>query len=98
MNLKLTLTLTLVFALMPLLAIQHGFRPGLDSGGAWTRGWQEQGEAMPDGLGLRYDCIVTGADLLRRAAPPVVGESANPSWTPPSTGLTSRGKLACSDS
>lgn len=98
MNLRLTLTLTLAFALMPLLAIQHGFRPDLDSGGAWMSGWQEQGEAAPRGIGLRYDCITTGADLLRRAAPPVVGESANPSWTPPSTGLTSGGKLACSDS
>jgi hypothetical protein len=97
MNLRLTLTLTLAFALMPLLAIQHGFRADLDSGGAWS-GWQEQGEATPRGIGLRYDCITTGADLLRRAAPPVVGESANPSWTPPSTGLTSGGKFACSDS
>src|SRR5262249_9723818 len=98
MNLKLTLTLSLVFTLMPVLSIQHGVRPELESCGAWTRGWQEQGEAMPRGIGLRYDCITTGADLLRRAAPPVVGESANPSWSPPSTGLTSGGKLACSDS
>src|SRR5215475_12259579 len=98
MNLRLTLTLALAFALMPLIATQHGFRADLGSGGAWMGGWQEQGEVMPPEIGLRYDCITTGADLLRRAAPPVVGESANPSWTPPSTGLTSGGKLACSDS
>jgi hypothetical protein len=94
MNLKLTLTLTLALALAPLLAIHHGFRPA-PSG--WTSGWQDQGEAVPSSQGLRFDCVATGADLLRRAAP-AIGENPNPSWTPPTVGLTAGGKLACLDS
>jgi hypothetical protein len=94
MNLKLTLTLTLALALTPLLAIHLGFRPDMDAVSGWTSGWQEQGEAVPSMEGLRFDCVATGADLLRRAAPAIT-ENPNPSWTPPSVGLTAGGKLAC---
>ena len=95
MNLKLTLTLTLALALVPLLAVQHGFRPDVGASG-WTTGWQDQGEAIPSGQGLRFDCVATGADLLRRAAP-ALGDNPNPSWAPPTVGLTTGGKLACLD-
>jgi hypothetical protein len=94
MNLKLTLTLTLALALAPLLAVHHGFRPDLRA----PSGWQDQGEAVPSAQGLRFDCVATGADLLRRAAPAVIGETPNPSWTPPQVGLNSAGKLVCLDS
>ncbi|HTS54931.1 MAG TPA: hypothetical protein VMH26_16795 [Burkholderiales bacterium] len=94
MNLKLTLTLTLALAIVPLLAVREGFRPDLGAAGSWTHGWQEQGEAVPGAQGLRFDCVATGADLLRRAAP-AIAENPNPSWTPPTVGLTAKGKLAC---
>jgi len=78
MNMKLLLPLIAALALTPLFARQHGFSPNLSVGNVYTSDWQvgTHGEGYEQGGG--FECVAGGADLVRRAAPPLIGASVRP--------------------
>ena len=98
MNMKLMLPLIAALALTPLLATHHGFGPNMGVGSGYATGSQlgAQGDATEQGV--RFDCVAAGADLLRRAAPPVIGGSAKSLWPHRSIGLAPRDQLVCVNS
>jgi len=94
MNLRLILPLVALFALTPLVANQHGFGRILGAGGYMSNGLLgEQGSVAERQVDLQ--CVAAGADVLRRAAPPVVGGTVQASWPHRSIGLTSGEPLDC---
>jgi hypothetical protein len=73
MNMRLLLPLIAALAFTPLVATHHGFGPNLRVGSALTS-WPSHATEQ----GIRFECVAAGADLVRRAAPPVIGGTARP--------------------
>src|SRR4249920_3333029 len=94
MNTRLMLTIIAALVLVPMLATQHGFRANLGVGSRYTSAWQlgTQGDANEESV--RFECIATGADLLRRAAPAINGTARSP-WAQRSIGLVPAEQLVC---
>ncbi len=98
MNMRLLLPLIAALAFTPLLATHPGFGPNLRVGSGYASGWQLGAQGNATEQGVHFECVAAGADLLRRAAPPVIGGTAKPSWPHRSIGLAPRDQLVCVDS
>jgi hypothetical protein len=96
MNVKLMLPLIAALALTPLLVSRHGvgFHPVVGSG--YTSDWQMDAQAVVTEQAGRFECA--GADLLRRAAPPVIGRTAKAPWLQSAMGLAPRNPVLCINS
>ena len=92
MNMRLLLPLIAALAFTPLLATHHGLSPTLRAGSGYTSDWQPGAHSDATEQGIRFDCVATGADLVRRAAPPVIGGAARPIG---SIGLKPRDPVVC---
>jgi len=95
MNVRLMLATIAVVAFAPMLATHSGFRPNLGVGSGYTSGWQvgAPGDSMEQSA--RFECIAAGADLLRRAAPPINGGTATSPWAHRSIGFVPREQPVC---
>ncbi len=102
MNMRLLLPLIAALAFTPLLATHHGFGPNLRVGSGYASDWLlgAQGGAQGNATeqSVHFECVAAGADLLRRAAPPVIGGTAKSPWPHRSIGLAPRDQLVCVDS
>jgi hypothetical protein len=94
MNMRLMLATIAVLAFAPILVIHSGLRPNLGVGSGYTSGWQIGAQGDPSEESMHFECTAAGADLLRRAAPPINGTARSP-WAQRSIGLVPGEQLAC---
>lgn len=95
---KLMLATIAVLAFAPMLATHSGFRPSLGVGSGYTSGWQGEAQGNASEQSARFECVAAGADLLRRAAPAVIGGTAKSPWPHRSIGLATGDQLVCLNS
>jgi hypothetical protein len=97
MNVKLMLTVIAALAFAPLVATHHGLHvnPGVGSG--YTRAWRASAQGDASEQRARFECTAAGADLLRRAAPPLNGRTPELYWARRAIDLAPSGQLVCLD-
>ena len=97
MNMRLMVTVIAALAFAPLVATHHGLRVHSGTGSGYTSGWQviEPGDASE--RSGRLECAVTGADLLRRATPPINGGTPEPNVARRAIKLAPSSQLVCLD-
>ena len=94
MNMRMMFATIAVLVFAPMLAIHTGVRPNLGAGSGYTSGWQVGAQVDATEESMQLECIASGADLLRRAAPAIKGIARSP-WAERSTGLAFAEQLAC---
>jgi hypothetical protein len=94
MNMRLIFPVLVALALVPMLATHRDFGPSLGVGSGYTSDWHASTQdASGEPIGS-FECISAGADLLRRAAPPIHG-AARSSWAHRPIGLMPGERPAC---
>jgi len=63
MNLRLIFPVVVALALVPMLATQRDFRPGLGVGSGYTSGWHAGAQGDSGDQSGRFECIAAGAAL-----------------------------------
>ena len=97
MNMRLMVTVIAALAFAPLVATHHGLRVHPDIGSGYTSGWQVTGPGDAAEQSVRSECAVTGADLLRRAAPPINGGTPERNLARRAINLAPSSQLVCLD-
>jgi hypothetical protein len=90
-------TLIAALAFVPLVATHHGLRVHSGIGSGYTSGWQVTGPGDAAEQSVRSECAVTGADLLRRAAPPINGGTPERNLARRAINLAPSSQLVCLD-
>jgi hypothetical protein len=94
MNMRLMFATIAVLVFAPMFAIHSGVRPNLGVGSGYTSGWQVGAQLDAAEDSMRFECIASGADILRRAAPAINGTTRSP-WAQRWTGLALAEQLVC---
>ena len=98
MNMRLMFATIAAMALTPMLATHNGFRPSLSAGSGYISDWRVEARGDAGERSVSYECIATGADLVRRAAPAVNGGTATSPSAHRAGGLAPASALVCVNS